>query len=284
MKILVTGSAGQLGTELHDVLETRCPGVTEYVDREQLDLCDGEAVEKFVLEGGYTHIINCAAYTAVDRAEEETGQCTAVNVDAVRHIAHAAAEVGTKVLHISTDYVFDGTANRPYLESDKPAPSSHYGVTKRKSETDLVGLLPDAIIVRTGWLYSPHGHNFVKTILKKASEVDTLNVVTDQIGTPTYAHDLAEMIATMVLAPQWLSGTYHFSNEGVASWYDFAVAILEIAGIKNVSVRPLLTSDYPTPATRPYYSVLDKSKIKATYNITLPYWRESLKACIKRMQ
>jgi dTDP-4-dehydrorhamnose reductase len=284
MKILVTGSAGQLGTELHDVLETRCPGVTEYVDIDQLDLCDGDAVEKFVLNGGFTHIINCAAYTAVDRAEEETGRCTAVNVDAVRHLAHAAAEVGTKMLHISTDYVFDGTANRPYLESDKPAPTSHYGVTKRKSETDLVGLLPDAIIVRTGWLYSPHSHNFVKTILKKTSEVDQLNVVTDQIGTPTYAHDLAEMIATMVLAPQWLSGTYHFSNEGVASWYDFAVAILEIAGINNVSVRPLLTSDYPTPATRPYYSVLDKSKIKATYNIKLPYWRESLKACIKRLQ
>jgi dTDP-4-dehydrorhamnose reductase len=284
MKILVTGSAGQLGTELHDVLESRCPGVTEYVDIEQLDLCDGEAVEKFVLNGGFTHIINCAAYTAVDRAEEETGLCTAVNVDAVRHLAHAAAEVGTKILHVSTDYVFDGTGNRPYVESDKPAPSSHYGVTKRRSETDLVGLLPEAIIVRTGWLYSPHGHNFVKTILKKASEVDTLNVVTDQIGTPTYARDLAEMIATMVLAPQWLSGTYHFSDEGVASWYDFAVAILEIAGITNVKVRPLLTADYPTAATRPLYSVLDKSKIKATYNITLPHWRESLKACLKRMQ
>ncbi len=284
MKILVTGSAGQLGTELHDVLESRCPGVTEYVDIEQLDLCDGEAVEKFVLNGGFTHIINCAAYTAVDRAEEETGLCTAVNVDAVRHLAHAAAEVGTKILHVSTDYVFDGTGNRPYVESDKPAPSSHYGVTKRRSETDLVGLLPEAIIVRTGWLYSPHGHNFVKTILKKASEVDTLNVVTDQIGTPTYARDLAEMIATMVLAPQWLSGTYHFSDEGVASWYDFAVAILEIAGITNVKVRPLLTADYPTAATRPLYSVLDKSKIKATYNITLPHWRESLKACLQRMQ
>jgi dTDP-4-dehydrorhamnose reductase len=284
MKILVTGSAGQLGTELHDVLESRCPGVTEYVDIEQLDLCDGEAVEKFVLNGGFTHIINCAAYTAVDRAEEETGLCTAVNVDAVRHLAHAAAEVGTKILHVSTDYVFDGTGNRPYVESDKPAPTSHYGVTKRRSETDLVGLLPEAIIVRTGWLYSPHGHNFVKTILKKASEVDTLNVVTDQIGTPTYARDLAEMIATMVLAPQWLSGTYHFSDEGVASWYDFAVAILEIAGITNVKVRPLLTADYPTAATRPLYSVLDKSKIKATYNITLPHWRESLKACLKRMQ
>jgi dTDP-4-dehydrorhamnose reductase len=283
MKILVTGSAGQLGTELHDVLEARCPGVTEYVDINDLDLCDGDAVEKFVLNGGFTHIINCAAYTAVDRAEEETGQCTTVNVDAVRHLAHAAAEVGTKMLHISTDYVFDGTAYRPYLESDKPAPASHYGVTKRRSETDLVGLLPDAIIVRTGWLYSPHGHNFVKTILNKAAETDKLRVVADQIGTPTYARDLAEMIATMVLAPQWLSGTYHFSNEGIASWYDFAVAILEIADIDNVNVQPILTSDYPTPAARPYYSVLDKSKIKATYNITLPHWRTSLKACLKRM-
>lgn len=284
MKILVTGANGQLGKSLREVLETHSPGVSTYIDKEELDLTDCQAVGTFVRDGGYSHIINCAAYTAVDRAEEEKSECTAVNVEAVRNIASVAADTGAKVLHISTDYVFDGLSHTPYKESDKPAPMSHYGSTKRKSETALVGLLPDAIIVRTGWLYSPYGRNFVKTIIDKAKHGGKLRVVADQIGTPTYAHDLAEAIATMVLAPQWLSGTYHFSNEGVASWYDFAHAIVDMAGLSGMTrVLPIQSTDYPTPASRPLYAVLSKQKIKATYGITIPHWADSLRQCLTKI-
>lgn len=282
MRILVTGADGQLGRELREVLEQRAPGITDYTDKAELDLCDAEAVDRYVREGHFSHIINCAAYTAVDKAEEEKSLCTAVNVDAVRHLATTASDNGVKMLHISTDYVFDGTAHRPYRESDKPAPMSHYGASKRISETALMGLLPDAIIIRTGWLYSPHGHNFVKSILAHAEKGEKLRVVSDQIGTPTYARDLAEMIATVVLSPQWLDGTYHFSNEGVTSWYDFACAILELTGHSDVKVKPIASEDYPTMTTRPYYSVLDKTKIKATYGVEIPNWHDSLKACLKR--
>ena len=285
MKILVTGCNGQLGRELHEVLEARKPGVTEYVDFAELNICDAQAVKTFVENGGYTHIINCAAYTAVDRAEEEKIECMAANADGVRNLAEAAADTGAHMLHISTDYVFDGTAHRPYRESDKPAPTSHYGVTKRRGETALLSFAPDAIIVRTGWLYSPYGNNFVKTMLRLARQNGKLNVVADQIGTPTYAHDLAEMIATMVLAPQWIAGTYHFSNTGVASWYDFAQAIVDIAGLKgSVPVKPLLSEDFPTAATRPFYSVLDKTKIMATYQVDIPHWRHALEKCMERMK
>lgn len=284
MKILVTGAAGQLGQELHDVLETKLPGVTDYVDIQELDLTDAQAVDTFVRNGAYTHIVNCAAYTAVDRAEEEKSQCTAVNIDAVSHLATVAADIGIRILHISTDYIFDGTAHAAYTESDKPAPMSHYGATKRKSETALMGLLPDAIIVRTGWMYSSHGHNFVKTILAKAQKGGTLRVVDDQIGTPTNAADLAEMIYVILTAKQWVAGTYHFSNEGVASWYDFAQAIVEIAGLQdNVKVLPVPTDNYPTPAQRPQFSVLSKNKIKATYGVTIPYWRTSLERCMTQL-
>lgn len=279
----MTGAKGQLGRELQTVLEDRQPGITDYVDLGELDITDGNAVAEYVTAGNFSHIINCAAYTAVDRAEEEKSLCTAVNLEGVENLARVCADQGIRMLHVSTDYVFDGTAHRPYTEGDKPAPMSHYGSTKRKSETALMGLLPDAIIVRTGWLYSPYGHNFVKTILDKARPGEKLRVVSDQIGTPTYARDLAEMIATIVLSPQWLEGTYHFSNEGVTSWYDFAEAIVEIAGTENVSIKPIPSIDYPTAAPRPLYSVLDKSKIKATYGVTIPHWRKSLKECMEHI-
>lgn len=284
MKILVTGAAGQLGRELREVLEAECPGVTDYVDIEDLDLTDAVAVYDCVRNGAYTHIVNCAAYTAVDLAEEEKSECTAVNVNAVRNLAAAAADTGARMLHISTDYVFDGTSHTPYSESDKPAPMSHYGATKRKSETALMGLLPDAIIVRTGWMYSTHGRNFVKAILGKARRGEPLRVVDDQIGTPTYAADLARMIAVILTAKQWVPGTYHFANEGVASWYDFAEAIVFLAGLSDkVKVKPVPTADYPTPAPRPSFSVLSKAKIKATYGVTIPHWRTSLSKCMRRL-
>ena len=285
MKILVTGSDGQLGRELRHALEDSHPGVTDYVDLAQLDITDAAAVNATLRDGGYTHIINCAAYTAVDRAEEQKSLCTAVNVDGIRNLASAAADNGAKVLHVSTDYVFDGTAHRPYTEGDKPAPTSHYGSTKRLGETALLGLVPDAVIVRTGWLYSPYGNNFVKTMLRLAGEKGKLRVVADQVGTPTYAADLAAMIVRIVTAPTWIEGTFNYSNEGVCSWYDFAQAIVDEAGLADtVQVTPIASDDYPTAATRPYYSVLDKSKIKATFGVTIPHWRASLRKCMARLK
>lgn len=284
MKILVTGCNGQLGRELHTAIEARREGITTYIDIDDLDLTDREAVGEFIREGEFSHIINCAAYTAVDRAEEEKLQCAAVNSDALTNIAHLAGEMGIHVLHVSTDYVFDGCSCRPYNESDKVNPLSVYGITKRKGETALLGLAPDSIVVRTGWLYSPWGKNFVKTMLRLARENRTVSVVSDQIGTPTSATDLASAIVDIVFATQWAGGIYHFSNEGVASWYDFAVAAIEAAGITDCTVNPIPTKDYPTAAVRPMYAVLDKSKIKATYGLRIPHWRESLVKVVRQIE
>ena len=285
MKILITGCNGQLGNEMRNILEERIPGNTVYTDIAELDLTDGEAVKHFVADNGITHIVNCAAYTAVDRAEGEGAQlCHAINVDAVKNLATAASDTGAKVVHVSTDYVFDGTAHRPYNESDKVNPTSRYGSTKRKGEMVLLALCPDSIILRTAWLYSPYGNNFVKTMLRLGREKRELNVVADQIGTPTSAADLAEAIFTILRAPQWVPGIYHFTDEGVASWYDFTKAIHRIAGITGCDVRPCPTEDYPTPATRPAYSVLDKTRIKKTYDIAIPHWEESLERVIARLK
>lgn len=283
MKILVTGANGQLGQELKLVLEENFPGNTLYTDIDTLDLTDPKAVERCVVSNDITHIVNCAAYTAVDRAEEEKLLCASVNVDAVKNIARVADANGVKVIHISTDYVFDGKSYRPYSESDKVNPISQYGTTKRSGETALLALAPDSIIIRTSWLYSPHGRNFVKTILNHANDANPLRVVADQIGTPTYAGDLAQAIYKILCSQQWVEGIFHYSNHGVISWYDFAKAILDISGHHDKQVDPIPTSDYPTAAARPYYSVLDKSRIKATYGVDIPYWRDSLAKCIERI-
>lgn len=280
MKILVTGANGQLGLELRSVLERTLPGKTVYTDVEQLDLTDANAVDKFVTEGEFTHIVNSAAYTAVDQAETDQTLCYRINADAVRNLATAASKIDAKVIHISTDYVFDGRAHRPYHESDKVNPLSHYGTSKRKGEMALLSLCPDAIIVRTAWLYSPHGKNFVKTMLRLGREQKEIRVVSDQIGTPTNATDLAEAIAAIIKARQWVPGIFHFTDEGVCSWYDFTKAIFRYAGIKNCKVVPVTTEDYPTAATRPLYSVLDKTMIKKTYGIEIPHWEESLALCL----
>ncbi|MBO5244122.1 MAG: dTDP-4-dehydrorhamnose reductase [Muribaculaceae bacterium] len=284
MRILVTGAAGQLGNELHNVLEQKMPGVTMYTDIKDLDLTDSEAVKKFIIDNEISHVVNCAAYTAVDKAEQEPALCAKINTDAVKNIAEVAADYGVKVIHVSTDYVFDGTAHAPYKESDKVNPISTYGTTKRKGEMVLLSMSPDAVIIRTAWLYSPYGNNFVKTMMRLGSERSELGVVCDQIGTPTYALDLAEAIYTILTARQWVPGIYHFSDEGVCSWYDFTKAIHRIAGIKSCNVKPIATDDYPTLAARPPYSVLDKTRIKKTYGITIPHWEESLVDCINRLQ
>ena len=283
MKILITGANGQLGTELRAVLESMKPGITDYLSHDELDITDRAAVDSTVAAGDYSHIVNCAAYTNVDRAEEDKLLCATINIDGVANLARAAANQGSRLLHISTDYVFDGKTYKPYTESDKVSPLSHYGATKRKGETALLGLNPDAIIVRTGWLYSPHGRNFVNTILRLSRERQSLSVVADQIGTPTNAADLAEAIATILFARQWRPGIINFSNEGVCSWYDFAVAIQRIAGITNCPIMPIPTKDYSTPAERPFFSVLDKSKYRATYNATIPHWEEALARCLSLM-
>lgn len=283
MKILVTGANGQLGMELRTELEKSFPSCAVFTDHETLDITDAKAVEAFVTNNDITHIVNCAAYTAVDRAEEEKMQCARLNTDAVKNIALAADAAGAKVIHISTDYVFDGTNHRPYRESDKVNPISQYGTTKRKGETSLLALSPEAIIIRTAWLYSSHGKNFVKTMLRLAKENHEIRVVCDQVGTPTYARDLARAIAKVLKSQQWVAGIYHFTDEGAASWYDFAKAIFRIAG-KDVKVIPIPTEDYPTPASRPAYSILDRSRIKATYGVEIPHWEESLADCIAELR
>lgn len=282
MKILITGANGQLGTELHEILEREFPGQTLYTDVQELDLTNAKAVDSYVANNEITHIVNCAAYTAVDRAEEEKMLCAAVNTDAVKNLAMAADANGAKIIHISTDYVFDGTNHRPYRESDKVNPISQYGTTKRKGETLLLALAPQAIIIRIAWLYSAHGNNFVKTMLRLADSQPEIKVVCDQIGTPTFARDLARAVVKVLQSHQWVPGIYHFTDEGAASWYDFAKAIFRIAG-KDVKVTPIPTEDYPTPASRPSYSILDRTRIKATYGIEIPHWEEALADCLRQL-
>lgn len=282
MKTLITGANGQLGTELHEILEREFPGQTLYTDVQELDLTNAKAVDSYVANNEITHIVNCAAYTAVDRAEEEKMLCAAVNTDAVKNLAMAADANGAKIIHISTDYVFDGTNHRPYRESDKVNPVSQYGTTKRKGETLLLALAPQAIIIRTAWLYSAHGKNFVKTMLRLADSQPEIKVVCDQIGTPTFARDLARAVVKVLQSHQWVPGIYHFTDEGAASWYDFAKAIFRIAG-KDVKVTPIPTEDYPTPASRPSYSILDRTRIKATYGIEIPHWEEALADCLRQL-
>lgn len=283
MKILVTGANGQLGRELRNVLESKIPGKTIYTDVAELDLTDAKGVDDFFKKNDISHVVNCAAYTAVDKAEEEKLECAAININAVKNLANAADAIGAKIIHISTDYVFDGTAHRPYKESDKVNPISQYGTTKRKGETALLALAPESIIIRTSWLYSPHGNNFVKTMLRLGAEQSKIKVVSDQIGTPTYALDLARAIYMVLMSHQWVEGIFHFSNEGVCSWYDFAKSIHRIARIDKCEIKPIPTEEYPTAASRPFYSVLDKTRIKATYGVKAPYWEDSLIECIKRI-
>ena len=284
MKILVTGANGQLGREMREVLEQNCPGITVYTDVDTLDITDRNALEEFFKANAITHVVNCAAFTDVNRAETEQTPCYRINADAVQNLAQAAMSCNAKVIHISTDYVFDGTAHQPYTESDKVHPVSAYGTSKRKGEMALLSICPEAIILRTAWLYSPHGGNFVKTMMKLGKEKPSLRVVFDQIGTPTSAADLAQAIYSILTARQWTPGIYHYSNEGAISWYDFAKAIHRIAGITTCKVSPITTDDYPTPAKRPHYSVLDKSKIKRTFGIEIPYWEESLRKVIAEIQ
>ena len=282
MNILITGCNGQLGNEMM-LLEKNYPQHSFFnTDRAELDITGQETVSAFVEANKIDGIVNCAAYTAVDKAESENELCTSLNTEAPAYLAMAAEKRGGWYIHISTDYVFNGSKHTPYIETDTPCPDSVYGSTKLAGELAVSKFCKRTMIIRTAWLYSTFGNNFVKTMIRLGNERQEIGVVSDQIGTPTYAHDLAVVIMTAIekgIKP----GVYHFSNEGVCSWYDFTKAIHRIAGITTCRVRPLHTSEYPTPATRPPYSVLDKTKIKETYGIEIPYWEESLEKCIAKL-
>lgn len=288
MNILVTGSNGQLGSEIRE-LSSEYTGLNFFfTDVDTLDICDKVALNTYVKNNNINLIINCAAYTAVDKAEDDVELCEKINTFAVKNIAEVAKENKLKVIHVSTDYVFDGTAHVPYTEDCKTNPTSVYGKTKLAGEKALLSTNKKSIIIRTAWLYSAYGNNFVKTMLRLGKEKDSLNVIFDQVGTPTYARDLAKTILyitdnTSVNTDFFQPGIYHFSNEGVCSWYDFTVAILRHAGIKT-PVYPIETKDYPTKATRPHYSVLNKSKIKNTFNVEIPHWENSLVDVLKRLK
>ena len=282
MNILVTGCNGQLGNEIQ-LLEKENPQHCFFnTDVEELDITDQLAVEQFVAQNKIEGIINCAAYTAVDKAESNKELCTSLNTVAPAYLAAAIDKRNGWMIHINTDYVFDGTKHTPYVEDDTPCPNSVYGSTKLAGELGVRKFCKKAMIIRTAWLYSTFGNNFVKTMIRLGKEKEQLGVIFDQIGTPTYARDLAVVIMTAInkgIKPD----VYHFSNEGVISWYDFTKAIHRIAGIDTCHVKPLHTTEYPTPASRPAYSVLDKTKPKNAYGIEIPYWEESLAECIKKL-
>ena len=282
MNILITGCNGQLGNEMQ-LLEKEYPQHVWFnTDVAELDISNQLAVEQFVAENQIDGIVNCAAYTAVDKAEDNKGLCTTLNTVAPAYLAAAVDKRDGWLVQVSTDYVFDGTKHTPYVETDTPCPNSVYGSTKLAGEVGVTKFCKRTMIIRTAWLYSTFGNNFVKTMIRLGREKAELGVIFDQIGTPTYARDLAQVIMTAIekgIQP----GVYHFSNEGVISWYDFTKAIHRLAGITTCHVRPLHTAEYPTPAHRPHYSVLDKTKIKQTYGIEVPYWEESLAECVEEL-
>ena len=288
-KVLVTGCNGQLGRAIQKEYAGDVTFIlTDVAEREgitSLDITDIDAVMSLVLNEKPDVIINCAALTNVDGCEKMWDLAYKINAIGPRNLAIAATAVGAKLVHVSTDYVFSGTNCRPYVETDATRPVSAYGRTKLAGEEILQEVCPDAVIIRTAWLYSEFGNNFVKTVLRLGKERDELGFVFDQIGTPTYAGDLAAAILTVVDSGErdaFVPGIYHFSDEGVCSWYDFTVKILEVAGIE-CRVRPIETKDYPTKAVRPPYSVLNKKKIKETYGIVIPHWEESLRVCMEKL-
>lgn len=281
--ILITGSRGQLGNEMQ-AAATRYPNFNYiYTDIAELDICDKAALETFIEANKVKFIVNCAAYTAVDKAEDDVELCYRINRDAVQNIAQVAVANGIKVIHVSTDYVFDGTNHLPYSENQAVCPATVYGKSKLAGEQVLLATNPLSIVIRTAWLYSSYGNNFVKTMIKLGTERESLNVIFDQVGSPTYAADLADAILKIISNNNFVPGIYHYSNEGVCSWYDFAKTIHRLTKI-SCNVQPIETKDYPARTPRPHYSVLNKAKIKQTYGIQIPHWEESLEKCIALLQ
>lgn len=287
MKIIITGSYGQLGNEIK-IFSANYPNWNfVFTDIDSLDISDEKAVNEFFQKTMPDFVVNCAAYTAVDKAESDIETATRINAIAPGILANASKNVSAKIIHISTDYVFDGNSFLPLAESDEVSPTGVYGNTKLKGEKNCMKRNPNSIIIRTSWLYSSFGNNFMKTMLRLGKEKKSLNVVFDQIGTPTYAADLADGILSIIdnsvkEPDKFVPGIYNYSNEGVASWYDFAMAIFEISNM-DCEVFPVLSDQFPLPAQRPKYSVLNKAKFKNTFGMSIPYWRDSLKVCIGKM-
>ena len=279
MKLLITGAYGQLGNEMRVALE-RYPHLESiFTDVDTLDITDKHAVDAFVALHQPNVLINCAAYTAVDKAEDDLALCYKINCDAVRNLGEVAQAHSMMVIHVSTDYVFDGTGHIPYTEDMAVSPTNVYGKSKLAGERELRKACPGAIIIRTSWLYSGFGNNFVKTMLRLGSERSQLKVIFDQIGTPTYAADLADAMLQIIDSGKFVPGIYHFSNEGVCSWYDFTKMIFKLAHVE-CEVLPIESKDYAVRTPRPHYSVLNKSKLKSTYNQTIPYLMDGLERCL----
>jgi len=287
--ILVTGANGQVGQELQQLAAKFPQFEFTFTDVDDLDITDLAAVALFFAKENFDYCLNCAAYTAVDKAEENADLAETINVTGAEHLAKACAEHHVRLLHLSTDYVYHNDQNTPFRETDATNPQSVYARTKLEGEQAARAANPQTLVIRTSWVYSSFGHNFVKTMLRLGRERDHLRVVFDQIGTPTYAHDLAEAMLTLVRkiennevdAAQW-SGIYHYSNEGVTSWYDFAVAIFELENIA-CAVTPIRSEEYPTAAQRPPFSLLDKAKIRETFGLKIPHWRGSVQACLQKL-
>ena len=288
MNILVTGSNGQLGSEIKDLAANYKNFNFFFSDFSALDICNSNQLDVFFAENKIHTVINCAAYTAVDKAEQDAEIAEKVNSEGVLNLVNAIEKVQGKLIHISTDYVFDGNSFLPYQESDEVNPIGVYGNTKRRGELAVINSAIDGVVIRTSWLYSAYGNNFLKTMLRLGNQRDELGVIFDQVGTPTNASDLAKTCPDILSSKKQSKinskgQLYHFSNEGVASWYDFAISIMELSGA-NCKVKPIQTKDYPTLAKRPQYSVLNKSKIKSDFKIEIPYWRDSLKDCIEKIK
>ncbi|HKK68546.1 MAG TPA: dTDP-4-dehydrorhamnose reductase [Bacteroidales bacterium] len=285
-KILVTGANGQLGQSLQDISDNYPEFDFRFTDVHELDLLDVDAVKSYVADFKPSVIVNCAAYTAVDAAEKDDENALILNAGVPVLLGKTAVENGIKIIHISTDYVFDGSGNIPYRETDIASPVTVYGRTKLEGEDRLSEVLPDALILRTSWLYSPYGKNFLKTMLHLGSQKEQLNVVHDQIGSPTWAGDLAAGIMHVLLqwknGCDWKGGLYHFSNQGVCSWYDFAWQIMQENSL-DCDVRPVTSDQFPTEAKRPAYSVMSKAKFENAFDYKIPHWQEGLLACLFEM-
>jgi dTDP-4-dehydrorhamnose reductase len=282
-KILVTGAHGQLGSELNFLSSLLENNTFVFVSHADLDITNEDDVASFFSQHQFSAVINCAAYTAVDKAETEKELAFSVNAEGAGVLAKAAAACNARFIHFSTDFVFDGAASFPYTETGVTNPISVYGASKLAGEEKVMASNTKAIIIRTSWVYSSFGNNFVKTVIRLCKEREQLTIIYDQIGTPTYARDLAAFVLELVSAEHWKPGIYNYSNEGVASWYDFALAIRDLAGLK-AKILPIETAQYPTPAARPKYSVLNKRKLKETFGVEIPYWRDSLEKCITQLK
>ena len=280
MNILVTGSNGQLGNEMRVLSQSYPQHTYFFTDVEDLDITQRAMVAGYVTANAIDLIVNCAAYTNVDKAEEDESNALKINAEALSVLGSQ----GVHVVHVSTDYVFSGDEHRPCRETDQVAPRTVYGYTKYEGEKRLLAVCPEAVIIRTAWLYSAYGNNFVKTMIRLGQERQELRVVFDQVGTPTYAADLAQAIFTIIQSPVWRPGVFHFSNEGVCSWYDFTLAIHHLYGGIDCRIVPILSEEYAYKTPRPHYSVLDKSKYKQTFGVSIPHWLESLEKCITSLK